>query len=413
MEIKQEITNEMYKAYQLASFFHKNYCYNLLSPYELIKENTLYLVSMQETKYRYIRITTNDLKDKISNDCNIETLKTRFKACDFKETDKVLDIHVGKFTIPKNSNNDVISIDFDYYSGYNHCDYFVGLDSVIKQTFDDKKKVIEKHIGKEIKPNSFKGLINSIPIVTRVVMFVVIGLFILSRILILLGNDESAVYIVLNADYKTFTIGLKQFYRIFTSAFLHGGFAHLLCNVYSLLMLGPIIENTYGKTKYCVILFGSIICGSLCFNLLNENGLSIGLSGGLYGLLTVFILNYSKQFNGKIPLRVIYLILLNILLNFLPSVAWQCHLGGAVFGFISYYMFMDKGINTSFVGIALCTLLLLSVKFVSIDSVKPLYLGTDKKVIEIYTKYTGEKHSNKIKDKLEKLYVKEGAIYHE
>ena len=40
---------------------------------------------------------------------------------------------------------------------------------------------------------------------------------------------------------------MGDFYRLITSAFLHIGIVHLLCNMYSLYVLGPQLEGFFEK----------------------------------------------------------------------------------------------------------------------------------------------------------------------
>ena len=50
-----------------------------------------------------------------------------------------------------------------------------------------------------------------------------------------------------------------EYFRLFTSIFLHAGLFHLVCNMYSLYVIGPQVESFYGKIKYLFIfLFSGI-----------------------------------------------------------------------------------------------------------------------------------------------------------
>lgn len=55
-----------------------------------------------------------------------------------------------------------------------------------------------------------------------------------------------------------------EFYRIFTSAFIHGGLFHIGMNMLSLLTLGTILENNYGSIKFAYVTFIMIILAGLC-----------------------------------------------------------------------------------------------------------------------------------------------------
>ena len=60
-----------------------------------------------------------------------------------------------------------------------------------------------------------------------------------------------------------------EYYRLFTVALLHGGLWHLAFNLLALYALGTPLENYFGKGRYLLILFISLICGSTLSVLLN------------------------------------------------------------------------------------------------------------------------------------------------
>ena len=56
------------------------------------------------------------------------------------------------------------------------------------------------------------------------------------------------------------------------------------------------------------------------------------------------------------------MVLINLLLNFMPNVAWQAHLGGLVSGFVFYMMFDEYKLNKSYIFVILIVIIALSVK---------------------------------------------------
>src|SRR5689334_12741078 len=55
----------------------------------------------------------------------------------------------------------------------------------------------------------------------------------------------------------------KEYYRTITCAFLHGGWGHLLMNMYTLYAFGPVVEHLHGSLSFLLIYFGSVLGGSL------------------------------------------------------------------------------------------------------------------------------------------------------
>src|SRR5947209_8365611 len=62
-----------------------------------------------------------------------------------------------------------------------------------------------------------------------------------------------------------------EVYRLVTSGFLHAGFFHLLVNMYSLWILGTIVEPAVGRVRYLLIYFVALLGGSFGALLLTPN----------------------------------------------------------------------------------------------------------------------------------------------
>ena len=141
-----------------------------------------------------------------------------------------------------------------------------------------------------------------------------------------------------------------EFYRLFTSMFLHADFIHLLCNMYALWLLGPIVERYYGRLKYAFIYLASGLLGSLfsCV-FMSSNALSIGASGAIFGLLgslAYFTYYYRATLQGMLREQIIPVIVINLVLGlFISSIDIFAHVGGLVAGLLSAMMIGigDKG----------------------------------------------------------------------
>lgn len=138
----------------------------------------------------------------------------------------------------------------------------------------------------------------------------------------------------------------REWYRFFTSAFVHMSLPHLLMNMYCLWSIGSLMESVFGPVLYLVLLFGSVVTGNIFVYLMgNEYSISGGMSSGIYGLLaveiTILLANYGIEGITQSP-AVLTTLLLNIMMNFMPGVGWKAHLGGACFGvlFVSVIMFL-------------------------------------------------------------------------
>jgi len=123
-----------------------------------------------------------------------------------------------------------------------------------------------------------------------------------------------------------------EYYRLFTVALLHGGLWHLAFNLLALYSLGTPLENYFGKSKYLLILFVSLICGSTLSALLSPSYVySIGASGMIFGLFGALMLVGEKA--GVEWRSILIIVGLNFVLGFvLGGVDWRGHLGGLIGG---------------------------------------------------------------------------------
>jgi membrane associated rhomboid family serine protease len=133
-------------------------------------------------------------------------------------------------------------------------------------------------------------------------------------------------------------------WQLFTYMFLHGGFFHLLFNMFVLWMFGTQIERLWGSGRF---LQYYLVCGlgaaALSF-VFNYNSIIIGASGAVLGVLLAFGLLFPNQYIYLwflIPIRAKYLVagLAGLELLYLFSeprsgVARAAHVGGMLAGYV-------------------------------------------------------------------------------
>lgn len=157
------------------------------------------------------------------------------------------------------------------------------------------------------------------------------------------GNTEDAVFMMNHgAMYEPLVTQSHEYYRLFTSLFLHFGITHLLNNMVLLGALGWNLEIETGKIKFIIIYFISGLGGnmlSLSQNLSRgEQAVSAGASGAIFGLmgalLYVVIANRGRM--GRLSDKgVFFMIILSLYFGFTSSgVDNWAHIGGLICGFI-------------------------------------------------------------------------------
>jgi membrane associated rhomboid family serine protease len=130
-----------------------------------------------------------------------------------------------------------------------------------------------------------------------------------------------------------------QWWRIFTSAFVHLGTAHILFNMYALWLFGPIIEQLYGHIEYAVLYVLCAAGGSVLTILLAPGSAAAGASGAIFGLFGLaFVVSRRRHLLLGPQARAILsqvgtLLVINLVITFaVPGISWTGHVGGLAVG---------------------------------------------------------------------------------
>ena len=139
-----------------------------------------------------------------------------------------------------------------------------------------------------------------------------------------------------------------EYYRLFTSMFIHSGFMHLLMNIFGLVLAAIFIEPFLGRIRFVIIYVTSGIAGGLASIWWHweENPVGIGASGAIFGLFgTILILTLTNAVDSnskKWLFRVFgFYAGISILMGFITGADNAAHIGGlvvgAVIGLIAYF----------------------------------------------------------------------------
>lgn len=130
-----------------------------------------------------------------------------------------------------------------------------------------------------------------------------------------------------------------QYWRLVTCAFLHGGIIHIAFNGMAMVYLGGMLEMMQGTARFLAVYFFSVVTASLTSILWNNARLSVGASGGIFGLLGAFLammLLYYKDCPGGLR-RTFWkwigtVVVYNVAFSLLPIVDASAHAGGFIGG---------------------------------------------------------------------------------
>ena len=146
----------------------------------------------------------------------------------------------------------------------------------------------------------------------------------------------------------------RRLHTLFTSMFLHGGFLHIVGNMWYLWIFGDNIEDVCGKGKFLLFYFGSGLIASIAHAISAWGSMipAIGASGAISGVLGAYALLYPRaRVHTAIVFFFIHLTMLPavLLLGFWfvlqvlsasvllvtglsPGVAYWAHIGGFIAG---------------------------------------------------------------------------------
>jgi len=188
-------------------------------------------------------------------------------------------------------------------------------------------------------------------IVVNILIFIV-------QLVLVAAKDESYFRLFGVVPFLGFSI--DRWYSFFTSMFVHGGWLHVLGNMFYLWLFGNNIEDEIGSIKFvffyllCGILGGILFC--LIHPSLNEPG--IGASGAISGVLGAYLILFPKadltvSWLGKIRnVPAIFYLLLWIFFQVIygmvalaakdVAIGYWAHIGGFVAGVTLIQLFKRK-----------------------------------------------------------------------
>ncbi len=194
-------------------------------------------------------------------------------------------------------------------------------------------------------------------IISNVIIFVITMIF---QYQIIYGFSANLPYaglsfrsIYLSTEYS------PQIYTLFTSMFIHGGFAHIFGNMLVLFFIGNALEDRIGSKKFIIIYLLSGLVGALAHSLTELDSVIplLGASGAIFGIMGALAFAYPRdEIVMPIPLgiimvlrriKVIYAVLLFaaletfiVFIGVNDQTAHFAHLGGLIGGFILAAIFL-------------------------------------------------------------------------
>jgi membrane associated rhomboid family serine protease len=152
---------------------------------------------------------------------------------------------------------------------------------------------------------------------------------------------------------------------IFTAMFLHGGWLHILSNMWVLYIFGDNVEDRMGSGRYLFFYLLSGVAAALLesFVLAGSNVPMIGASGAIAGVLGAYLISFPRaRVASIVPIFFIFTIIeipatIFLLFWFVlqlfsglftlegssgSGIAWWAHVGGFLFGMLAVNFFAER-----------------------------------------------------------------------
>ena len=152
---------------------------------------------------------------------------------------------------------------------------------------------------------------------------------------------------------------------IFTSMFLHGGWFHVLSNMWFLFIFGDNIEDRMGPARYLIfyLLSGAAAALMQVYILQTSSQPMIGASGAIAGVLGAYLVSFPRaRVASLVPIFFVFTLIeipaaIFLLFWFVSQlfsgwlslqgasgsgIAWWAHVGGFVFGLASVNVFAPR-----------------------------------------------------------------------
>lgn len=174
------------------------------------------------------------------------------------------------------------------------------------------------------------------------------------------------------ANFRPVTLE-GEWWRLFTSCFLHIGVFHLLLNMYALLYIGMLLEPRIGSIRFLSAYILTGIAASAVSLWWHDLTISAGASGAIFGMYGVFLAMLSTNLIEKSARKALLtsigiFVFYNLVNGMKDGIDNAAHIGGLVGGLITGYVFYPglkkpEATNLKYSLIALLAVFVLTTSF--------------------------------------------------
>ena len=169
-----------------------------------------------------------------------------------------------------------------------------------------------------------------------------IAVIILTAGVSLVAENEPGQRILQALWLDRFDIRQGELYRLVSVTLVHGGLLHLFVNMYALWVVGPIVEQIWGRSNFVLFYVLTAITASTASFLMSP-GPAVGASGAIFGLVGVLLAGsrahdpvLDRRARGIVPQLGMFVII-NLIFGFVSEAGGvridnAAHVGGLIAG---------------------------------------------------------------------------------
>jgi membrane associated rhomboid family serine protease len=136
-----------------------------------------------------------------------------------------------------------------------------------------------------------------------------------------------------------------EWYRLFTSGFLHVNVIHVAMNMFALYQLGGLLEPAFGRLRFGLVYIVSLLAGSFAVMIVSPDELTLGASGAVFGLMGFAFMALRSRGIDPFATSIGTTIALNLLITFTLRnyISVGGHVGGLIGGALCGWILTDIG----------------------------------------------------------------------
>jgi membrane associated rhomboid family serine protease len=221
----------------------------------------------------------------------------------------------------------------------------VALTPLGRQVVDDPDLMDRLRRGVPVRPDDAGSVVRS-SLRQQTRPYVTYALIAVNVLVYILQVNRPDLRLVRKWEVSGALVEQGEWWRLLTCMFLHGFFGHLVMNMFSLYVVGSLVERTWGRWRYLVIYFvggwgGS--CLGVAYTAPNDT--LVGASGAIcavFGAIVVWAVLYGRYLPAEMMRRfrssLVWSVVLTVGLALLAErmagvrVSHAAHLGGVIVG---------------------------------------------------------------------------------